>query len=1216
MSEEHIIYPNLSWAQFEMFNDDKTGSFEEMCKDLFICEYLKDSSNPHADHNNPGIEVIPVLEPIRADGQPQRRISYQAKYFEKNISDAQITHSLQEAVDHYTGELDAIYLFCNRVISTGTARYQKYVDVLSPANIELELVTNKDIFTLVRKYPRVANYFFQDRKRDLTGTNPLMGKVPFVSSVSDSTMSSDASAALIQGFLNDRLNRCKENICNLEFGKLKLELDSLKTIGATDGTIHFYTILFAAHKKEDFAGEIPNLPEELKEEAYWLKSFVRNMREISIDEYIGLSIETQVVVLDCLFTSMHWDWIVKLHENREKVASEVLKALDFHTALSQFNLGECDNAYGILSALYSQYHEQRFNLYGICSLLHKANREYVFGKDEDALKDLLSKLDGIQEHVADQIKANASMIAVLELQACFNLGATEKAYLDQAIAKYEAYPDETKANDGVRLFAGLCFEMAGDLDRASQLFSECSWKSEEAVASRYLTSLIDRNKLDEAASAFDKLDDAIKTPRTEAIYLLTLYRLQDKSYKEKLLNVVGKCGQSLGNLFPVGFYVEDRAAFDEIVLPKLKELIPDALPATDLQSKIGLLALLAHNNNLELLESVLASISDINIVNRFVIHDIYKCLFSTANKEYEAWQREQEEKSDLRIAERIADRFINAGIQKRDFIQIKMLCASACHMVFSMLKYSKELFEYTHDVQTARNIIALLYERNETRAEEYEPYLSVLEKSDEPEICMAVASAMLKLGRFKDADYYAYKAIYVLNGTDDFAVYKSLFGYNNLTILRRKEDTIRKTVSSNMIVTLESNGEQWIVALDSETGFGEKDNHSLDVEHIGNTDLVYTKLIGSGRNQILNLRGKSYRVVNFEPREFFMGRYVYQKVANHREDFKGTVEVISTENTDEMVKRILALSDRREQIKVLIDAYNFGTNFLGIPIDFFIYGDYERYVEAQSHLLYAKDLAYYAGEPRLEYVVNTKYVPALSTLTLLASKGWLDTLDWLGDQIVIPESYIPFFKEQYAQVVGTQSVSAGSLVPLDDGKFTIIEPDKRIPEIWEAMISKCESYPTEAITDEERIAYEILDGYTYERLFAGMKMDKVQLDALILAERLNGVYYCDDLFFRKLAAHKEVKNINFATLLYAYNDLDAVMPILLELSKTNYVYTPFRCRNNEEAQEMVNNLLDGEKKNQYYSEFFNTYIYVRNQIMKQYFGENWEEDEESNDEQA
>ena len=118
-----------------------------------------------------------------------------------------------------------------------------------------------------------------------------------------------------------------------------------------------------------------------------------------------------------------------------------------------------------------------------------------------------------------------------------------------------------------------------------------------------------------------------------------------------------------------------------------------------------------------------------------------------------------------------------------------------------------------------------------------------------------------------------------------------------------------------------------------------------------------------------------------------------------------------------------------------------------------------------------------------------------------------------------------------------------------------------------------------------------------------MKMDKVQLDALILAERLNGVYYCDDLFFRKIAAHKKVKNINFATLLYAHNDLDIVMPILMELSKTNYVYTPFRCRNNEEGQELVNNLLEGEKKKLYYSQIFNAYIYVRDQIMKQYFEE-------------
>lgn len=112
---------------------------------------------------------------------------------------------------------------------------------------------------------------------------------------------------------------------------------------------------------------------------------------------------------------------------------------------------------------------------------------------------------------------------------------------------------------------------------------------------------------------------------------------------------------------------------------------------------------------------------------------------------------------------------------------------------------------------------------------------------------MAVASAMLKLGRLEDADYYAYKAVYNLNGVDNFDVYKSLFGYNNLTLLRHKGKVVRKTISSNMIVTLESNGEQWIVALDSEDGFGEKDNQSLGVEHIGRTDPLFVKVIGKGR---------------------------------------------------------------------------------------------------------------------------------------------------------------------------------------------------------------------------------------------------------------------------------------------------------------------------------------------------------------------------------
>lgn len=138
MTNQSTIYPNLNWAQFEVCNDNKTDAFEEMCRDLFAHEFVDDSCNIHADHNNPGVEVNPVLERKRADGQPQRLISYQAKYFESAISNKKIIESLKQAVKHYAGKLDVIYLFCNKTISKESSRYKKYTDVLSQSSMKKE----------------------------------------------------------------------------------------------------------------------------------------------------------------------------------------------------------------------------------------------------------------------------------------------------------------------------------------------------------------------------------------------------------------------------------------------------------------------------------------------------------------------------------------------------------------------------------------------------------------------------------------------------------------------------------------------------------------------------------------------------------------------------------------------------------------------------------------------------------------------------------------------------------------------------------------------------------------------------------------------------------------------------------------------------------------------------------------------------------------------
>lgn len=1214
MPDQSTLYPNLSWDLFAIFNDNATGSFEDMCRDLFYCEYLHENRNPHSDHNNPGVEVLPILEPKRDDGEPQKLISFQAKYFKRSINNNQIKESLKQAVKHYKGQLGRIYLFCNIVISKDSDRFRQFHAVLKPANIELELVTDRDIFTLLRKHKRVADYYFQDRKRATMGASDLMKSTAIVSSVSEFAPNQQQvfQNPILQNLLKSEIQKCKEAILDLNFGVLKTQLNLLNVAADTEKMIAYYQLLLAAHDREDFEILIKDVPDELKEQAFWLKSFCRNPRDISFDEIRDFSPETQVVTLVILFAEQRWENILDLYIFRDSAASDILKAFDYHYALALFNLREEGKAHEVLSVLFEKYHEPRFELYSVCAQLNQTNRSFVFGNAEQTclVKDLLEDLDRAKLHAIDQLKNNGNLIATIELQSCFNLGATEKTYIDEAITRYNGYPEEVRRFDGVRLFMALCYEIGGDLEKAIELLSQCGWRDEEAIAARYITALIDFKQYDTAIRCFDEIK--IKTPRTESVYFLALSRVNDEKYENKLKKAVDDHRCSFEDLLLYGFYIEDQEIFRRIIVPELEELLSGDLNNVELQVKIGLLAILAKNGELELTATLLSSIPNVDAINSFVAHDIYRGLFNAVNKDNRATRKKDYDDNELFIIERIANRFYEAEIYKRDFLQIKLMCASAANMEFSMLKYSKELFEYTHDVQTAKNIIALLYKRNETRKEEYEPYLVPLTETEDPRILMAASSALWKLGKYDDADFYAYKALYNLNGKDDFEVYKSLFGYHNLNLQRNKDLPVRKSITGNMIVSLKSGDDLWEIALDSESDFGDSNNHSLEVEHISKQDPIYSKLIGAGIRQVLNLRGKNYQVISFEPREVAMGRFIFKKVSEYPDKFN--VYTISIEDTEEMVKQMLALSDQREHTQKLLELYNFKDNQLGIPIDWFAQGNYEKYIATMQYLLYTRDLAYYAGEPRLENVIKTKYIPTLSTFVLLALHEWLNVLDWLQGEIIIPESYLDFFKEQYAIELKTQAVSGGSLVPLDDGKFTIIENNKKLPEIWEKIIAKCELYSTVKVMDEERIAFKALENHSWERLFGKFNMDKMQLDGLLVAKREDGVYLCDDLFFRKIAEHNHIKHINFASILYANTDHAEVMPIILELSKTNYIYTPLRYSGEAEWKQLVDNLLDGEKKKAYYEDVLIAYFNAWDQYLREIFGESGKSDDNQDDE--
>lgn len=87
-----------------------------------------------------------------------------------------------------------------------------------------------------------------------------------------------------------------------------------------------------------------------------------------------------------------------------------------------------------------------------------------------------------------------------------------------------------------------------------------------------------------------------------------------------------------------------------------------------------------------------------------------------------------------------------------------------------------------------------------------------------------------------------------------------------------------------------------------------------------------------------------------------------------------------------------------------------------------------------------------------------------------------------------------------------------------------------------------------------------------------------------MAKKEHATLLCDDLFFRRLATDEKIRNINFASLLWNYVDKDCVVPIVMKLSKTNYLYIPLICRTDEYVIELKKNIFNGKLKKKYYSD--------------------------------
>lgn len=1208
MAKYEKSYPNLTWPQFAVCNDNATDAFEDMARRLFWLEFLGSSTIPHSDHNNPGVEVLPILEPPHLDGSKEKKISLQAKYFEGNVSYFKIKESMKQAIKYYENELDLIYLFCNKTLTTTTRGYKDIEELLKKAGIELYPISDTAVLDLVSKHKSVANYFFMPRRRpeDMQFNQMHAGIV--VNTENDGVCTScpirtnelSIDLGLFQNFVQEKIAVCKAFIFDMQLDKLRGELDKIfayKLTGVEGADILlFYRGMVALHDGKEVNIFIDGLTEQYKNELLWLEQYYKNPVPVGAYTYASHCIESQTMILDKMFEAHLWDAVISLYkEIRDDAPLEIIDTFKQYYGLALFNLQKYSMAMDMFRWLYQKKHKENILLYLIFAEMKNINftwheSHYAY---RDRVVELMGQLDSLKDN--KQYKSNENLVAMLYLETAYNLGVNEKEYLETAIERYQGFSKEVKEDWRVKYLYALCLELNGSIEEAESMYTKLNWKEDVYIACRYLNCKLLRYEYAEMLELYKKINQSVINTKLKSLYLTALFYEEKDRYEDTLKEFLDDVHENFEGIIDIAFGIREKSYLQEYIVPLIKKYLSVEIENLVLLQKTELLSILSHAGEIELILTVIKSIPEISALNRFIVKEIYDATFAVSDREFINHDKALIKSNKLEAADQIADIFLETSVSRKEFLQIKYLCSGAKEKRLSMLKYAKELFEITNEEGMARNIIFMLFERNETDFNAYAPYIGVLSNSTKPDYCMAVASAMLRLGKTEEADLYAYKALYYLDDIEDYEIYKSYFRHYNQNVNRYYDEGELKRVKRNSVVTLEENTpengqnpKKIILCLDSEIEFSDSNNTSMGVRHISSGTPLYLKIQGSGLNQVLKVNDINYRIIDIQSRTNYAMRFIFKKISEHPEKFNGVVLMLDSKKPEELIEKIKSMTDRKEQIEALWNFYHFKENEIGLPIDAFTNGDYDRYIDALTMLLHAKDQAFYTGFPTCEDEENQKYVPALSTLVLLSSMNILNVLVRIKNSIHLPTSYMDFFVERYSKAKERSIVSQGKLVNVNN-QLTFIENDFSHVEIWERIIDFCTECKKIEISDEERIKFSIGDNINGEQFIGVAQLHLIHLDSFVLAKKEQATLLCDDLFFRKIATCGEIRNINFVSLLQHYADKDFVVPIVMELSKTNYLYIPFMARTYEEEIELRKNILEGKRKRKYYNDILTAY---------------------------
>lgn len=957
-------------------------------------------------------------------------------------------------------------------------------------------------------------------------------------------------------FAKSQLEACKEALLQCNFNSFREEVTSIG-IGDIDGlpedekqVTYYYLCLYGYIESDkekvdryfkslnkSYSTQI-NAIKMLTEEEGWNPAF-----------FSELYSETQSVILLRLFNS-------KRYKDIQNLFGQGSTAVNFFKGLSCFNQSEFSQAEELLEKVCAP-DNTNVTAFILLANIHKNIQLTYDGENHiNEVEEKEKELDQFLAKYPSSLSENQVLLAVTKLQVVLCAKAGDK---EAFLTAYNSLDDKIKNSYPIKAIRVDFLQRFGMFREAVELCMDLDWEKNAQIAVFYEHSLLESQKYEEVIDVYNSLDGSLRNMtdgRLESFWLSALA----KTDNEKYLNELG-C-QLVSYPENVAFIISntsDENTFTKVISPFLEQHFDILANASD-SDKGVLISTFIKLKRYDYAIRLINEVRNFKRIPRFATADIYKELFIRAKSFSIGDRKNNLIESDLHKIEAIADKFIEHNVELKYFYQIKVMCCQYLGKNLSAAEYARKLFALAPSPDLAANIVQFLHSLNNHNTSDYQPYIKELKGSTVPSYMMALAFAYLKLGEGEAAESSAYRAIYYLNGREDFNIFNAYLSFAAQMLAgdyeRQADD---KKVVGNCVITMKSEnaGDILTYCLDKEEDLKEdSSNNSLDIQHINKfSSTLYSKFLGGAKGQQYNIDGKSYKLVDITDRYVYTHRYVLNKALNNPDKITVFTQTITGATPKESVEKIKQYMLQHKN-NPMLDMYHFKDNEVGVPIDALKSGDADSYLGTVAYLLQKKEEILYTGEIT-NNVHSDRYVISLASLVVLCLLDQMQVLDEFIGRIYIPDSLIPFIDDRIHSC-GTHKVhSGGSIVAKDNDVFLLPDQSDKEIEIWEKIKAYCEKLMTVQLSNEERITFRLADCISAEEAFHAFLALPIELDFFVAVSKISAVYICDDLFFRKMANWTGIPHMNVASLSYDMEDLEKAKVFVEKISEYNYLYAPY-----------------------------------------------------------